>query len=81
MTFEDISADFGSMTSGQVGWYAETRPDHVKVCRFIDFNREACLLEMVNPARAAPTIWVLVNQDRSPVGGDSATRKSQQCRC
>jgi hypothetical protein len=50
MTLEDVSAYFGSMTSGQVGWYAETLPDGVKVRRFIDFNCEASVREMASPA-------------------------------
>jgi hypothetical protein len=50
MSLEDISAHFSGMTSGQVRRHAETTPDAVKACRFLDLNREVSILEMAHPA-------------------------------
>jgi hypothetical protein len=68
MAFDDITCDLRSVARSQVGRHAETSPDNLEIGGLLDCDGEARVFEMAHPARAAPAIRILVNEDIGSLG-------------
>jgi hypothetical protein len=68
VALNDVSRDFGGVTRSEIGWYAKTFSDDLKICGFLNRNCEVCIFEVSHPACATTAVWILMNKDRWSLG-------------
>ena len=78
MTLDDVSRDFSGMARSKVARYTEAFPDGLKLSRFLDSDGESSVFEMLHPARAAPAIRILVNENGGGLGKRRNSRHDQR---
>jgi hypothetical protein len=78
VSFQDISIDLGGVARGEIGRHSKPMPNDLKVGGLLDCDGEARGLKMLHPTRAAPAIWILVNEDTWTLGEDIKRRHDQR---